>query len=457
MKNLKIAAAISAALCSAGVANALTPAEIVALPAGNRLVVAGASAARDTFQTEFLNLCASNQHLYRAFPTADRDFRAYSCRLGTASVIPVNLRNQDVVVYYRSEGGSVWGPGAIAKGITIQRLDVTTTGCTGASGTGPALLSPPSFNDCNNVTYGGLVSDTSTGSHLVKDNVDLGVSDEEPAMYRGENWATGLFLDVAAGTHGDANSEPDEGTLEGSSTPQMLSSQIAFGQAFGVLVNSGLALNSISKQDVASIYQGAYSDWSQVQDQATGLPVAAGPITICRREPGSGTQASAGIYFLGQSCGVSFEPFVTEPAGPNGNPVVQLGTTTALEGCVGTTAGAIGPNIFKTAAPTGTKYLAIDGVAPSKVNAARGTYGYAFEASFSRSVTPALTGNTSLLADLLIARARAVAGIPGSSASAYAVPNIAGNAAVLPVATSGTPVAVGTKGGNSCKTQLGQN
>lgn len=455
MRNLKIAAAVSAALLSTG-AFALTPAEVVNVPAGNRLVVAGASAARDTFASEFLALCASNAHFYRAFPTTNADFRAYTCRLLGAAPVPVALRNQDVVVYYRSEGGSVWGPGAIAKGINIQRLDVTATGCSGTGGTG-ALVAAPAFNDCNSVSYGGLVTDANNGAHLVRDNVDLGVADEEPAMYRGENWAVGLYLHTQAGSFGVANAEPNEGTLEGTSTPQLLSSQIGFGQVFGVLVNSGLSINSISKQDVASIYQGAYSDWSQVQDQATGAAAGSGPIAICRREAGSGTQASAGIYFLNQNCGVSFEPFVTAPSGPNGNPVFEHGTTTALEGCVGTTAGAIGPNVYKSPAPSGTKYLAIDGVSPSKVNAARGTYGYAFESSFSKSVNPALSGNTNALADLLIARARATAGIPGSSASAYAVPNIAGNSAAIPVAIAGTPVAVGTKSGNSCKTQLGQN
>ncbi len=425
MKNLKICAAVSAALLSSSGAFALNQADTVAAP--TQLVVAGASAARDNFQAEFALLCqAGTLNLYRALPTANQDFRAYSCTLLNAAPVPVALRNTNATVYYRSEGGAGWGPGSIAKSTQIMRL-VVDGACT--------LAAPPALGDCAVAGY-TLGTDTGTG-HIVKATTDLGVADQEPAMYRGENWVGG-----ALGT------EPAAGVLEA------LAKSTGFAQTFGVLVNSALPITSISAQDVASIYAGNYSDWSQVQDQATGNPLPALPITVCRRENGSGTQAGAGIFFLQQNCGVSSEPFVTAPAGPNGNPVVENGTTTSVETCTAANAGSIGPNIFKSPAPAGTKYLAIDGVAPSKVNAARGTYRYWFETSFAKR--PGLAGNPNALADLLIARARAVAGIPGTSASAFAIPGLSGNSPVLPVAAAGTPVGIGTKGGNSCKTPLGQ-
>ena len=425
MKNLKICAAVSAALMSSPGAFALNQADTVAAP--TQLVVAGASAARDNFQSEFQLLCqAATTNLYRASPTANQDFRAYSCTLLNAAPVPVALRNTNVTVYYRAEGGSGWGPGSVAKNIPIKRLLVDGA-CT--------LAAPPAVGDCA-VTGYSLVTDGGSG-HIVNATTDLAVSDLEPAVHRGENW-TGLAL-------GD---EPAPGVLE------TLAKSTGFAQTFGVLVNSALPISSISQQDVASIYAGLYSDWSQVQDQATGLPLPALPITVCRREQGSGTQAVAAVFFLQQSCGKSSEPFVVAPAGPNGNPVIENGTTTTLEVCTGTTAGAIGPNIFKTPAPTGTKYLAIDGVSPSKVNAARGTYRYWSETSFAKR--PGLAGDPNALADLLIARARAVAGIPGTSASAFAVPGVSGNTPVLPVAAAGTPVGIGTKAGSSCKTPLGQ-
>jgi ABC-type phosphate transport system substrate-binding protein len=424
MKNLKICAAVSAAMMASSGAFALNQADTAAAPI--QLIIAGSSAARDTFQAEFSANCqAGTVNLYRALPTSNQDFRAYSCTLLNAAPVPVAIRNTNATVYYRSEGGSVWGPGSIAKAQAIKRLFVDG-GCT--------LAVSPSFGDCA-ATY-SLATEVGTG-HVTNALVDLGVSDEEPGMYRGENWAGGAL-----------GLEPAAGTLEA------LPKSTGFAQTFGVLVSSALPISSISAQDVASIYAGNYSDWSQVQDQATGNALPALPITVCRREPGSGTQVGAGIKFLAQNCGVSSEPFVVAPTGPNGNTVVENGTTSSLESCVSGAAGAIGPNIFKTPAPAGTKYLSIDGVAPSKVNAARGTYDYWFESSFAKR--PGLAGNANSLADFLIARARAVAGIPGTSASAFAVPGLSGNSPVLPVAAAGTPVGIGTKGGNSCKTALGQ-
>lgn len=445
MKNLKICAAVAGVLMSTG-AFALDAATTAGLAANRTLRVAGASAARDTFLAEFNQLCqASTLNLFRAFPTPNSDFRAYSCQLLNASPVPVALRNQNFVVYYRSEGGSVWGPGSVAKDQDITGLQVTATNCTGASGTG-TLVAPGAslnqFNDCT-ATYGGLVVDSGTDHLATRFQTDLGVSDEEPNIYRGENWANGFAM----------GSEP-------TSYPP---SQSGFGQAFGVLVSTNVPLTSISKQDVASIYSGAYSDWSQVQEQSTGVALPAAPIKVCRREPGSGTQASAAVFFLNQSCGTSFEPFVTAPAGPNGNPVEEQSTTTGLEGCVGAAAGnAIGPNIFKsgTGVPAGTKYVQIDGVPGGKVNAARGTYGYAFESAFTKhpdlGLATAPFPDKNAMATLLAARARAVAGIPAGSASAYALPG-GGNSAILPVAITGVPVALANKNANSCRVATGLN
>jgi hypothetical protein len=425
MKNLKICAAVSVALMSSSGAFALNQADTAAAPI--QLVAAGASAARDTFQAEFTANCqAGTVNLYRALPTANQDFRAYSCTLLNAAPVPVAIRNTNATVYYRAEGGSGWGPGSIAKNQQIKRLVVDGT-CT--------LVASPGFGDCAVAGY-TLAADGGTG-HVVAATTDLGVSDEEPAMYRGENW-----VGLALGT------EPAPGVLEA------LARSTGFAQTFGILVNAANPATSISAQDAASIYQGGYFDWNQVQDQVTGNALPAQTITVCRRENGSGTQVSAAVRFLHQNCGTASEGFVVQPAGPNGNPVVENTTTTTLETCVAGNPGAIGPNIFKNPAPTGTKYLAIDGVAPSKVNAARGTYDYWFESSFSKR--PGLAGNANALADFLIARARAVAGIPGTSASAFAVPGVSGNSPVLPVAAAGTPVGIGTKGGNSCKTALGQ-
>jgi PBP superfamily domain len=438
MKNLKISAAVGAAMMMSSGAFALNQADTAAAPV--QLVVAGASAARDTFQAEFRSNCVltptNTFNTYRAFPVENQDFRAYSCTLASTAAVPAALRGVNATVYYRSEGGSVWGPGSIAKAIPIKRLVVDGTCALGVDTT-PGNCAVAGYN---------IATDGFTSGHLVNALVDLGVADEEPAMYRGENWVGGPL-----------GAEPAAGVLEN------LTRSTGFGQVFGIAVNTGVTLNNISKQDVASIFAGNYSSWDQVVDLSTGNPGPALEIKVCRREKGSGTQVSAAVFFLQQNCGKSFEPFVTAPNAPLGNPVQQNSTTTEQEDCLGDAAtaapGSIGPNVFKTTIPADNpnfKYLSIDGVAPSKLNAARGTYGYWFETSFAKR--PALGSDELTAADFLIARARAVAGIPGTSASAFAIPGVAGNTPVLPVnpSTTATPVAIGTKSGNSCKVPLGQ-
>ena len=127
-RNLKIAAAVVVAMGAGSAANALVPSASVDL----RLYVAGASAQRDTFQQEITNICQSGtQHNYRASPTAGQDFRAYSCTLLNAAPVPTALRNKNVVVYYRSEGGSIYGVGSLAKNLSLQELVVNTTVCPG--------------------------------------------------------------------------------------------------------------------------------------------------------------------------------------------------------------------------------------------------------------------------------------------------------------------------------------
>src|SRR5262245_6269581 len=128
MKNLKICAAVTAAMMMSSGAFALDQAGTAAAPI--QLVVAGASAARDTFQAEFQALCqAGTINLYRALPTTNQDFRAYSCTLLNAAPVPAAIRGLNAAVYYRAEGGSGWGPGSIAKVQQIKRLTVDA-GCT---------------------------------------------------------------------------------------------------------------------------------------------------------------------------------------------------------------------------------------------------------------------------------------------------------------------------------------
>ncbi|MET0532657.1 MAG: hypothetical protein ABW171_00390, partial [Steroidobacter sp.] len=130
------------------------------------------------------------------------------------------------------------------------------------------------------------------------------------------------------------------------------------------------------------------------------------------------------------------------------NPVFESATSSAMNTCVSTRTGAIGIQTYTTANPANTKWISINGVAPSKVNAALGDYDFWFESTFNKDEVIAAKALPLALADFLIARARAVATIPVND-SVFALNNSGVNSPVVPVATD-RPIALGTKSGNSC-------
>ena len=430
-RNLKIAAAVVVAMGAGSAANALVPSASVDL----RLYVAGASAQRDTFQQEITNICqASTQHNYRASPTAGQDFRAYSCTLLNAAPVPTALRNKNVIVYYRSEGGSIYGVGTLAKNLSVQELLVNPTVCPGSGGT---YALAPAFNDCA-VSGFNLDADTAS-SGLAKHRVDLGVSDVEPTRFVGENW----------------NSTPYLGAQPSAAQLSAITAQTATGTVFAVAVNSALAVTDLSTQDLTSIFSGTYGDWSQLGN-ANNTAGTAGEIKVCRREVGSGTQVSMSIYANNQGCNAAAYPFVQEPSTPVfGNPVQHVTTSGAMGTCIAGHPGAIGFLNYTATPPAGTKWVTLNGKTPGKVAAALGDYDFWFESTFNTdeyitSSQPAddAGGLRDDLAAYLVSRARTAATIPVND-SVFALYNSGTNFPVVPADTS-RPIGLATRNGNSC-------
>ncbi len=459
MKYPIITAAVVAALAGAShSAHALDVATTLAAPV--QLVAAGASAARDSFLAELHNtVCASGTlNVYRAIPTALQDFRAYSCTItngGTPGTVFGSAAGGNATIYYRAEGGSGWGPASIATGRTIQSLVVD--GRCVLNGTIPAGTSSVGVFDCAVAGY-SLATDTVT-SGLTKRATELGISDEEPNMYVDANYPG------VASTAFPAFSGAVKAQLNG------LNRTVGFAQVFGVLLsNTGptAGITSLTPAEVAGIYSGSITDWHSTLDPVTNTRNPAGAITVVRRENGSGTQVAAAAQFLGTlNCSPNGAlAFVTDGAdadsaactaanpagGTNTDGVLERGTTSDLEACIRFNSGAVGPDVFKGTTPTGTHFAAINGVAPSKYAAAKGDYKYWYELTLQ-------TGSGMTTAD-----AAAAAGFIGISQrvgntpttdSAMALPNLF-NVPVLPTATTGVPISVATRGGNSCQNPVQQ-
>ena len=420
MRNFKIAVAL-VAVCVGGSAYALPPTATYEIS----LVVAGGSAQREAFRSLISSMCRSGTFsMYQATPAANQDFRAYSCTLSAGTP---SIAGRNAIVYYRSEGGAVYGVGPLAKNIQVSRLLVNTA-CVSA---GTELYNCP-------VSGYNLTTDTATSGNLVKSLVDLGVSDVEPSRFVGENWpASGTSLLGAEPTATQLNT---------------LASQTTLGTVYGVLVNSNVPVADLSRQDVAAIFNGNYGLWSQVADPSNAVD-ATGEITVCRGVEGSGAQVAASIYFNDYGCPIG-DPFVTAPIGPIfENPVIESATDTAMSTCIATHPNSIGVQTYTATAPTGTKWVTINGKAPSKLAAALGDYDFWFESTFNKDEVVAAKPLENALADFIVSRARVASTIPVND-STLALYNSGVNLPVIPVA-SDRPIALGTRDGNSCRRSVG--
>ena len=122
-----------------------------------------------------------------------------------------------------------------------------------------------------------------------------------------------------------------------------------------VVVNKANSLNSLTKDQVKSIFAGNVTDWSQIGGTS-------GSISVITREDGSGTRDAFTSLIMGGKNGTN----ITKSA------IVQS-STEAIQQAVKGNPNAIG--YMSLASVTGdVKGLTIDGVAPSEQTVSDGTY-----------------------------------------------------------------------------------
>jgi hypothetical protein len=441
----KIALAVASAL-GGGSAMALDQAATNAAP--TQLVAAGASAARDSILLVVANeLCqAGTLDVYRATPTTNQDFRAYSCTLVVDDGVSGSVGNTlglngvagtNATIYYRAEGGSVWGPGSIvARQLNgsfpgIKSLD-TTQACNAPVNTNYAIGNTTLVNiPTRNCPVSGytFTTDNFTSGALVDKQTQFGVSDVEPKMFAGTNlgWPQSSKFPTYNSTIGQALKDLPKDT--------------AFGQTFGFFINTqGVLANlfDITPAQATAIYTtGGYANWNKIPG------IASAAIKKARREPGSGTQAAVGAFLANVNCGDALT-FVSQ-----GGNVQEFSTSSDLNNYVSTTVDAIGFGVYTTSPPANTRFLTLNTFSGDRQNAADGKYQLAYELTTQKATDPTILvpGTPSAgLATALQTILKRAATAP-DNVSVFAVPS----ATNVPGTTvSNRPVARASRNGNSC-------
>ena len=269
---------------------------------GRVIFISGASATQKGF-TGIINAMFDPATAIRFANTtaSSKDFEAVAGKLAAGAGA---WSNQNVIIIDRVKGGSVYGVNPVARAEAIESLKVTSS-C-GATGAGTAA-SP----------Y--VCATTTVAEYMVP---DAGVSDVAPALFQSP-----------INTEGESAA----GSLDATELADLTATAI-YGLAFGVPLTKNLPLFNLNKTAVSAIMAGNVGTWKQVD---SSLP--ADDIVVCRRVPGSGTQAVDNLHFGDYPCSgdanipadrdasgawdAATRTYTIDPANPTGGVVVIENST----------------------------------------------------------------------------------------------------------------------------------
>lgn len=260
---VKKIAAVCALACTAmaGSAHAALStaaiADLNAANAANRIIfVSGASAVQKGFTGVIAKTFTGSPIYYsvkgngKTTAVADADFVAVS---GTLAAGAGTWAGQKAVIIYRVKGGSVQGVNPVARGEAIESMLINSSVC-GTTGSG---TSGDPYSCATNTR-----------------TPDAGVSDVAPVLFK---YGVNTEGEVAAADLNEAE------LADLTATP-------LYGLSFGVPVTSTVSSTlKLTRSTVAAIMTGNLGTWDQVGAET-------GDIVVCRRVPGSGTQAVMNLW-----------------------------------------------------------------------------------------------------------------------------------------------------------------
>lgn len=234
----------------------------------NRIVfISGASAVQKGF-TSIVTELVNSPIRFANTTASSKDFEGVA---GTLKVAAGGwAAGSNVVIIYRTKGGSVWGVDPVAREQSIEALNITSTSCgPDAQGNGNGTASLP---------Y------TCTTNTRIP---DAGVSDVAPKYFKSPFNTEG---EIAA---------PSLSTVELARFAGAGKIAPLYGLAFGIPATNALGDVNLTRAKVSAIFAGNVSNWSEVDETGN----ESGPIVVCRRVPGSGTQATYNMWAGNFPCG----------------------------------------------------------------------------------------------------------------------------------------------------------
>lgn len=445
MKLRLIALAAMAAASSVSIAGTKTG------PGGNTIVdaaspstvvvrLSGATALRIVVAQQVMSVCGgagsvnngvtTTTYNYTPPATISNNLWGITCRLPAAfNGVPAGT---DIAFFKTDQGGSAQGVFPVALAVARPYLSTAIPNAgTGCTGTGPAFTGCTANADAT---------------------VNFGISDLEPAAFRGPN--VPRFPQDP-----DAGSYPPDGLSEGQLATLTVTPVVQ--TVFGVAVNTNLYNEMFAKQGLGSITNprtGAVCSTADFNDApcvpSIGYaearthfaafapdwrllvrgtdPLLRSPINVCRRSNGSGTQAAANVHLMQDGCNTrgglppiadysSSFPSVTElsvqatpaeitaylaanianntaqPAGSTSNVFVFEGPSNGdVVNCLNRASAVSGYAIGHVSRENvpGTnnwRHLKLEGALPLRDNLKAGEYDYAFESTV-QWVTTAFNG-----------------------------------------------------------------
>jgi hypothetical protein len=364
MNRTTVAAAVAAVLAGGSAVAQPSISQINAVPAANTIYIAGSSAIKAALINNiYTNFCSGGKAAATTITSngTNKNFEGISCNPQAGAASNTNLYN----VWIRVEGGSVTGYLPVVNNITVKQID------------GPTLTANPIT--INGSSTGNGTDDSfsvSAGGSLTEHKVDLGIGDVEPKALIGNNYPS-AYSTAVWGAQNPA------GMFGLSASPLV-------DEVYGIFVNEtgGTFTENplvLSQETVAAILSHGLKNWSQVYDTSGSSVSSALAITIVNREAGSGSRAATDILMVGDGCSSAGRAIKLFDASGATDYFSTGDVMTAASSVAGSITYATIDNDFANGGSTSFPNMTLvdlNGVLPTNLAAASGSYPFWVEASF---------------------------------------------------------------------------